>query len=153
MKKYLLAAACLHAITLTAQNSTANNLIEGGKTLVELVRVFKTPKNSIANSTVTPQPNKTDSCSIKNISDISFKNSTAKSLYITLTKRNGAVYETQVLTIKVLHKAQEYFYELRAGIYKLKIETDGEDDKRILFKEGEIKLSPCDNTIKEIKPE
>ncbi len=153
MKKYFLAAVCLHTISAAAQNNTASNLIEGGKTLVELVRVFKTPKNNIANNAAPPQPIKTDSCAIKNISDISFKNSTAKSLYITLVKRNGAVYETQFLTIKVLPKALEYFYELRTGVYKLKIETDGENDKRILYREGEIKLAACDNTIKEIKPE
>ncbi len=151
MKHGLLLAACLYALALPAQNNTATNLIEGGKTLVELVRVFKTPKNNIAANTA--QPFKTDSCAIKNISDICFKNSTVKSLYITLVKRNGTVYETQLLTIKVLPKAQEYFYELRTGIYKLKIETDGEDEKKILFKEGEIKLSACDNTVKEIKPQ
>jgi hypothetical protein len=153
MKKYFLAAACLYNISLAAQNNTASNLIEGGKTLVELVRVFKTPKNNIAASTAAAQTPKTDSCAFKNISDISFKNSTAKSLYITLVKRNGAGYETQKFTIKVLPKAQEYFYEMRTGIYHLKIETDGDEESKILFKEGEIKLTACENTLKEIKPE
>lgn len=154
MKKYFLAAVCLHTISAAAQNNTASNLIEGGKTLIELVRVFKTPKNNIAAAnSAAVHIAKTDSCAVKNISDIGFKNSTAKSMYITLVKRNGAMYETQFFTIKVLPKAQEYFYELRTGIYKLKIETDDEDGKKILFKEGEIKLIACENTIKEIKPE
>lgn len=82
-----------------------------------------------------------------------FKNAIGKNLYITLIKRNGSVYETNVLTVKVPAKSQECLYELRAGIYKLKIETDGEADKKIIFSEGEIKVSACENTLKEIRQE
>lgn len=152
MKKYLLPALCFFAAAARAQNSTASNLIEGGKTLVELVRVFKTPKNNISGNTA-PDNAKTDSCTIKNISDLCFKNTTAKSVYISLYKRNGAVYETVPLTIKVLPKAQECWYELRAGIYKFKMEMDGEADKKITFREGEMKLAACENAVKEIKNE
>ena len=152
MRKYLLIAACLYGTAASAQNSTASNLIEGGKTLVELVRVFKTPKNNIITNNAAIQT-KTDSCSIKNISDLCFKNTTGKSLYISLFKRNGAVYETTALTITVLPKAQECWYELRAGIYKFKIETDDAQDKRFIFREGELKLTACENAVKEIKPE
>ena len=152
MKKYLLLALCSFAAAARAQNSTASNLIEGGKTLVELVRVFKTPKNNITGNTV-PDNSKTDSCTIKNISDLCFKNTTAKSVYISLYKRNGAVYETIPLTIKILPKAQECWYELRAGIYKFKMETDGEADKKITFREGEMKLTACENAVKDIKSE
>ena len=152
MRKYLLLVLCFFALAARAQNSTASNLIEGGKTLVELVRVFKTPKNNIAGSKV-PDYAKSDSCTIKNISDCCFKNSTTKSVYISLYKRNGAVYETVPLTIKILPKAQECWYEIRAGIYKFKIEMDGEDDKKITFREGEMKLAACENAVKEIKNE
>ncbi len=152
MIKYIVVALCFFAVAARAQNSTASNLIEGGKTLVELVRVFKTPKNNVA-STAIPNPAKTDSCAIKNISDCCFKNSTAKSVYISLYKRNGAAYEAIPLTIKVLSKSQECWYELRAGIYKFKIEIDREDDKKITFREGEMKLGACENAVKEIKSE
>lgn len=151
MKKIILTALCIYCVSACAQNNTASNLIEGGKTIVELVKVFKTPRNNIAAGAAVAE--KTDSCAAKNISDISFKNSTGKNIYITLTKRNGSVYEPTALTVKVLNKAQENLYELRTGIYKLKIETDGEGDKRILYREGEIKLAACNNAVREIKPE
>jgi len=81
------------------------------------------------------------------------QNSTAKSVYINLYKRNGAVYETIPLTIKILPKTQECWYELCLGIYKFKMELDGEVDKKITFREGEMKLMACENAVKEIKQE
>lgn len=152
MRKYLLLAVCMYATSVRAQNNTASNLIEGGRTLVELVRIFKTPKNNVAASTQTI-PLKTDSCTIKNISDLCFKNTTAKSLYVSLFKRNGNTYEANVLTIKILPKTQECWYELKSGIYKFKIEVDGDDDKKVIYREGEMKLSACENVVKEIKAE
>ena len=152
MRKYLLLAVCMYATSVRAQNNTASNLIEGGRTLVELVRIFKTPKNNVAAGTQTI-PLKTDSCAIKNISDLCFKNTTAKSLYVSLFKRNGNNYEGSVLTIKILPKTQECWYELKSGIYKFKIEVDGDDDKKVIYREGEMKLLACENVVKEIKAE
>lgn len=152
MRKYLLLAVCIYSTTAWAQNNTASNLIEGGKTLVELVRVFKTPKNNVTANTQTA-PLKTDSCTVKNISDLCFKNTTAKSFYVSLFKRNGNNYEANVLTIKILPKMQECWYELKSGIYKFKIEVDGEDDKKVIYREGEMKLLACENIVKEIKAE
>lgn len=153
MRKYLLLAVCMYATSVWAQSNTASNLIEGGKTLVELVRIFKTPKNNVAANTQTV-PLKTDSCTIKSISDLCFKNTTNKSLYISLFKRNGNNYEANILTIKILPRTQECWYELKSGIYKFKIEVDGnDDDKKIIYREGEMKLSACENVVKEIKAE
>lgn len=152
MRRYFIIALCIFNIAVKAQNSTASNLIEGGKTLVELVRIFKTPKNNVTANTPA-DVSKLDSCAIKNSSDLCFKNSTVKSVYISLYKRNGTVYETTPLTVKILPRTQECWYELRAGIYKFKIETDGEADKKITFREGEMKLAPCENAVKEIKSE
>jgi hypothetical protein len=149
MRKLIIAALAILNCTATAQNSTASNIIEGGKTLVELVRVFRMPR------TIIPQQNpieKKDSCSLKNICDICFKNSTAKPLIVSLYKRNGNGYDAAVLTMKILPKNQEYFYELKTGIYKMKLETEEEDEKK-LFREGEIKLNACENIFKEIKNE
>ncbi len=150
MRSLILAAAMLVASTSKAQNNTASNIIEGGKTLVELVRVFKTPKLYIV-----PQQNlveKKDSCSIKNTTDLCIKNSTSNPLVVTLYKRNGNVYETNFLSMKILPKNQEWLYELKCGIYKIKLETEEDGEKKI-FKEGEIKLTACENMIKEIKKE
>jgi hypothetical protein len=99
-----------------------------------------------------PVVEKKDSCSVKNVCDLLFKNSTDKGLYISLARRNGNVYEANVLTMKVLPKNQECWYELRSGIYKFKIEIEGEDDEeRIMYREGEMKLVACENVFREIK--
>ena len=45
----------------------------------------------------------------------------------------------------------ECLYELKSGIYKFKIEIEGEDEKRIVYREGELKLIACENIVKEIK--
>jgi len=149
MRKIILAAAVIITVNAAAQSNTASNLIEGGKTLVELVRVFKSPKNAI------PQQNfveKKDSCLIKNTSDLGIKNSTGKILLVSLYKRNGNVYDAGFLSMRVLPRNQEYFYELKAGIYKIKLEIEEGEVKKI-FREGEVKFNACDNLVKEIKNE
>ena len=149
MRRLILSMVVMMASTASAQNSTASNIIEGGKTLVELVRVFKSPKNTM------PQQNlveKKDSCTIKNISDFCIKNSMDKPILVSLYKRNGNGYDATVLTMKVVPKNQEWLYELKSGIYKMKLEIEEEGVKKI-FREGEIKLKACENLVKEIKNE
>jgi hypothetical protein len=86
MRRLILAATVLMNFSTTAQNNTANNIIEGGKTLVELVRVFKTPKYFMPPPQVVVE--KKDSCALKNIADIGIKNSTAYPLIVSLYRRN-----------------------------------------------------------------
>jgi hypothetical protein len=148
MRKIILAATVLFTFTASSQNNTASDIIEGGKTLVELVRVLKMPKHTMVQQDIVE---KKDSCLLKNISDLCFKNSSVKNIYVSLVKRNGNAYEANVLTMMVLPKNQECWYELKAGIYKFKIETDGEDDERVLYREGEMKLAACKNLLNEIK--
>lgn len=50
--------------------------------------------------------------------------------------------------MKALANKQECWYELHSGIYKYKIETDINNVKS-LFSEGEMKLQPCDNMLRE----
>lgn len=149
MRILILAVAVLVNTGSIAQNNTTTNIIEGGKTLVELVRIFKIPKYLLA-----PQPvsfiEKKDSCAVKNISDISIKNSTAKPLLVSIYRRNGNLYDPGVLSLKILPKNQETIYELKAGIYKIKYEAEEDDDTRTI-NEGEIKLMACNNIFKEIK--
>jgi cell division protein YceG involved in septum cleavage len=149
MRTFILAAAIMTAASTTAQSNITSNIIEGGKTLVELVRVFKTPKTSMGlQSTV----EKKDSCAIKAVTDICIKNSTANPVIVSLYKRNGNVYETTALSVKVLPKNQEFIYEVKSGIYKMKIEMETGEVKK-LFKEGEMKVNACENVFKEIKNE
>ena len=149
MRKLILAAVVITTFTAAAQNNTAANIIEGGKTLVELVRVFKTPKYILP---LQPVVEKKDSCVLKNTTDMCIKNSTENPLLVSLYKRNGNVYEPCVLTLKILPKNQEFLYELKAGVYKIKYEIE-EGAVKKLIREGEIKLNACENTFKEIKKE
>ena len=132
----------------TIAQSKAGDFIEGGKTLIELISVFKKNKPTSANLLVV-KTDDLDSCSIKQQSDLCFKNSSSKSLVISLYKRKDAGYEAQPFTMKVLANKQECWYELHSGIYKYKIETDINNVKS-LFSEGEMKLQPCDNMQREI---
>lgn len=148
MRAMIIVAAMVTAISTTAQNNITANIIEGGKALVDLIRVFKAPKSAMYPQNIIE---KKDSCSIKGVCDVCFKNSTDTALYISLYRRNGNAYETNVLTMRVLPKAFEYLFDIRSGIYKFKIEMDGEDDERVLYREGEIKLVACQNIFREIK--
>ena len=149
MRKLILSAVVIININAAAQSNTAYNIIEGGKTLVELVRVFKTPKYILQQQ---PVVEKKDSCALKNTTEICIKNATGKPLLVSLYRRNGHVYEAGVLSLKILPKNQECLYELKAGIYKIKFEIeDGALKKSI--REGEMKLIACENIFKEIKKE
>lgn len=149
MRTIISAATLFFSLTASAQNTTAENIIEGGKALVELVKVLKMP----AYAGYQPQVvEKVDSCTLKNIADLCFKNSTSQSLYISLYKRNGNNYEPNVLTITILPKNQECWYEIKSGIYKFKIELETEgDEERTVYREGEMKLAACEKVVKEIK--
>jgi hypothetical protein len=148
MRRLIATAFVLVTINASAQNNTTANIIEGGKTLVELVRIFKMPKYLML--PLQPVSEKKDSCSIKNISDFTIKNSTAKPLLVSLYRRNGNIYETALLSLKILPKNQETLYEIKAGIYKIKFETEEGEEKKV-FREGEIKINACENIFKEIK--
>ncbi len=147
MRRLIAAVLVVVAINTSAQNNTAANIIEGGKTLVELVRVFKMPKYLMP---LPPVVERKDSCAIKKISDFTIKNSTSKPLLVSLYRRNANIYEAGILSLKILPKNQETLYELKAGIYKLKFETE-EGEEKIVIREGEIKLNACENVFKEIR--
>jgi hypothetical protein len=148
MRTIIVAAAALINVNTAAQNNTAANIIEGGKTLVELVKAFKTPKTTLVSEP--PAVKRVDSCAVKSTTDICIKNSTGKPLLVSLFRRNGNLYEPGVLSLKILTKSQECLYELKSGVYKIKLETE-ENGVKTSFKEGEIKLNACENVFKEIK--
>jgi len=147
MRTLIIAAAIMTAAGTTAQNKITSNIIEGGKTLVELVRVFKTPKTAMGQQSTAGQK---DSCAVKSVSDMCFKNLAAYPVNVSLYRRNGNVYETTALSVKVLPGNQEFLFEVRSGIYKMKIEMDEEGVKKLL-REGEMKINACANVFKEIK--
>lgn len=145
MKTIWMGFLCL-APGANAQNTIANDVVEGGKAVIELIRVLKTPKAAMAASV----PLRPDSCSLYRLSDISFKNKTAKTIYISLYYRVGNRYDSIPLTLSVAPGYIETLYEIRSGIYKYRVET-GDNEEKTLLHEGELKLNPCQKRIREIK--
>lgn len=155
MRKLILVLFMSSSLLAVAQSNLTTSIIEGGKTLVDLVRVFRVPKtmlypsaNNNATSTAT-----VDSCYSKGLADISFKNTSGKSMQVSLFKRNGAIYSTTSLNLFISNNSQEYLYEVPIGIYKFKIEYENEDEKKVVYREGEIKINACDKLVREIKKE
>ncbi|MBP9607367.1 MAG: hypothetical protein KBE35_10535, partial [Ferruginibacter sp.] len=70
---------CLSFYT-KAQTAT-EKIVEGGKTLVELIKVFKTPRQNTSPQNLTAASHtatSADSCAIKQRSDLCYKNSSSK---------------------------------------------------------------------------
>ena len=146
MKKIILTAVICFPGVLQAQSAITSDLVEGGKALVELVKViltFRTPST-------TATYNSADSCGSKKLADISFKNKTDKSVVVSLFLRIGNGYDVKPLVLTLAAQSKESLYELKAGVYKYRVETEVDGKKEVLH-EGELKLQPCDKTIKEIK--
>lgn len=148
-KIFFLFTLCL-CIQVQAQNYTVSNIIEGGKVFVDILKVFKTPKKTLLAAAPIMQ-NTTDSCLLKSIADVCYKNISGKKMFISLYKRNGSVYASVPLTLALLNNSKECLFEIAAGIYKYKIELENDDDKKEIYKEGEIKIMACDKRVEEIK--
>jgi hypothetical protein len=139
---------CFISIPAWAQSST-ESIISGGKAIIELISFLHQNKISLAGN-LKERPPVADSCIVKQISDLCFRNSTSRDITISICKRNDTAYEPNVFSVKVLKKKKECLLELRSGIYKYRIEAD-EGNAKILFSEGEFRLQPCDNMLREIK--
>ena len=150
MKKYFFFIAAFLICCIVDAQSTADHLIEGSKTLVELISIFKKNKSPAVTGSPVAGNNNIDSCILKQQSDLCFKNSSSRDLAISIFRRTDAAYETVPFTVKVISKKTECLYELKSGIYKYRIETGNGADK-VLVNEGEFRLQPCDNMKREIK--
>lgn len=149
---FLLMSSCL---LVNAQNNLTTTIIEGSKTLVDLVRVFKTPKvNMVQMPAITDNTaSGVDSCYSKGLADITYKNTSGKTMQVSLYKRNGTLYAATPLTLRIGNNSQESLFEISSGIDKYKTEYEDADDKKVIYKEGEMKITPCDKLVKEIKKE
>lgn len=141
-----LIALFISLVTKSYGQGKTERYIETGKTLIELIKIFKTPRTS-ANS---DNSKSVDSCGIKQKSDLCFKNSTFKDLTISLYKRTDTAYSEKPFTMVVLASRVECWYDLKAGIYKYRIEIENGQGKTV-YREGELKLQPCENMQREIK--
>jgi hypothetical protein len=129
---FLLMSSCL---LVNAQSNLTTSIIEVGRTLVDLVRVFRVPKTmlypSARNSTVT-----VDSFYSNGLADISYKNTFGKNMQVSLFKRIRAIYSIISLNLYIGYNVQEYLYEVPIAIYKFKIEYENEDEKKLVYREG-----------------
>ena len=146
MKTLLLFIAISMPALLRAQPPNASDLLEGGKTLIELIRVIK-PQKAALNGVGYKSP---DSCSLKKVADLSFKNRTGKTMIISLYFRVGNSYEPGPLSLQVSPSSKESLFDVRAGVYKYKIETDSAG-QRTLLHEGELRLAPCEKVVRYVK--
>jgi len=126
---------------LLAQNPpTTSNIVEGGKVLVELVKVFK--KNP-------PQPGLQGP--ENNLSDICFTNSTSDNLFIDLSRKiNDTTYRNLPTAVSLTANAHECLLELSPNVYHYKIykKLNGVQS---LSLEGDIRLLPNEKMEREIK--
>ena len=146
MTIFLLSAAIAAPVMLHAQNAITSDFVEGGKVLIELIKVIRTPRPVSAPASYSS----TDSCVSKKLADISFKNKTDKTVWVSLYLRNGNIYDTPALSLKLSAYSQESLYDLKTGIYKYTIESEVEE-AMVIIHQGELKLQPCDKLVKEIK--
>ena len=146
MKKIILTAVISFPGVLQAQSSISSDIVEGGKALIELFKVIRTPRVPTAATLY----DNGDSCGSKRLADISFKNKTDKSVVISLFLRIGNGYDVKPLVLTLAAQSKESLYELKAGVYKYRVEANVEGKKEVLH-EGELKLQPCDKTVKEIR--
>lgn len=149
MRKLIIIAAICIPAALEAQNALTSDLVEGGKTLLELIKIIRVPRMVAAVGPL-PEINNADSCKIKNLADVSFRNKTGKTVQVSLFLRTGNTYAPGPLFLTVSSLNQESLYELKAGIYKYKVES-GEEHEKYTLHEGEFKLEPCDKLVREIK--
>lgn len=155
MRKFIFLLLISSSFSAKAQSNLTTTIIEGSKTLVDLVRVFKTPKANMVQTPTTANVSATavDSCYTKGLADIAYKNTSGKTMQVSLYKRTGTMYAAVPLTLRIGNNSQESLYEITSGIYKYKIEYEDEDDKKIIYREGEMKITACDKLVKEIKKE
>lgn len=154
MKKFIFMLPVFLCLKSSAQKNTVNHIIEGGRVVADILRVFKTPKAAMVSpSGSTPAIPAADSCAIKALGDFCYKNISGKSLYINLYKRNGNTYATIPMSLAILNNSKECLYEIQSGIYKYRIEYENEEEKRVVYKEGEFKIEACEKKLEEIKKE
>ena len=119
---------------------STNNFVEGGKVLVELVKIFK--KNP--GQQITPGLE-------NNSSDLCFTNSTVDNLFVELSKKiNDSTYKNLPGTISLTAKAHECLLGLSATVYHYKVykKING---AQVLSLEGELRLLYNEKMEREIK--
>lgn len=129
----------LTVINSNAQTNT-NNFVEGGKLLVELVKIFK--KKPVPQSQLGHESNSSDLC---------FTNSTADNLFIELSKKiSDTGYKILPSAISLTPNSHECLLELVPAIYHYRVYKKS-GAIQALSLEGELRLKPDEKMEREIK--
>ena len=120
--------------------TSQNTLIESGKILVELVKIFKKSNGQPAGMFNT-----------NNLSDLCFANSSLDNLFIEISKKiNDSFYKPLPASISLNSQSHECLLELISGIYHYKLfKRNG--TSLTLQLEGDLKLVPNEKMEREIK--
>ena len=141
MKLFLLFCSNVFICFSLAQTPVpANNFVESGKLLIELVKIFrKNPVNPAGLNTG------------YNSSDLCFTNSTPDNLLIELSKKlNDSSYKQLPVAINLTSKAHECLLEISSGVYHYKVFKKNAGSQ-ILLLEGEMRLMANEKMEREIK--
>ena len=124
-----------------AQNpAPVSNLVEGGKVLVELVKVFR--KNQNINNLAGKQNNNSDIC---------FTNSTTDNLLIELFKKiNDTTFREIPSALSLTINAHECLLELSPNVYHYKVFKKN-NGNLILSLEGDLRLISNEKMEREIR--
>jgi hypothetical protein len=141
MKPILIAGLWLTAVLSNAQTSTpSGNIIEGGKMLIELVKIFRNPPSRRQLTGKGDQ-----------LSDICFKNSTVGDLYIQLLKKlNDTTYKDLPVSVSLLSLSRECIMDLVPGVYHYRV-FKKDNKAQLLSLEGELRLVPNETMEREIR--
>ena len=140
MKLYYLFLLLLKTnLSLIAQTTT-NNFVEGGKLLIELVKIFK--KNPVQQNGKGQENNSSDLC---------FTNSTTDNLFIELSKKiSDTSYKILSSSISLTANAHECLLELMPAIYHYRV-YKRTGTIQLLSLEGDLRLKPDEKMEREIK--
>jgi hypothetical protein len=139
MKWIITIGMCILTTNLVAQQP-ANQIAEGGKVLIELVKVFKKAPSG-----------KTDQGSQRGGSDLCYNNTSANDLLIELSvKLNDSLYKPLPNPLNLKANSQECLLELSPGIYHYKIyRKDGQET--VIYLQGDIRLKANEKMERKIK--
>ena len=140
MKPSLIILLVIGLCFKTAAQATQNTLIESGKLLVELVKIFK--KNPLQQGVQMNGNNSSDLC---------FTNSTTDHLFIEVLKKiNDSLYKVLPGSISLTPQAHECLLELPSSIYHYRVYKKNNGTQSLSL-EGDLKLVPNEKMEREIK--
>ena len=119
-------------VPLSGQKTTTSDYIEGGKVLLEFIKLFK-PSNNKQHDVLSGD------CKKLKQSDITFTNGTNFKIKVLLTDKNNSGEKYELIIQKEKH---ESIYNIDAAIYICVVLNQ---DTNRTIKKGDIKIMPCEN--------